>query len=86
MTPTSAEPERLRLARLPTPIEPLARLRPGSTVLVKRDDLTDLALGGDKPRKLEYEVAKARASGATTASRSRACPGVADTRAESTRP
>jgi D-cysteine desulfhydrase len=32
---------------------------------LKRDDLTDLALGGDKPRKLEYEVARARAAGAT---------------------
>ena len=64
MTPTSAEPERLRLARLPTPIEPLARLRPGSTVLVKRDDLTGTALTGNKVRKLEYLLAEAQAHGA----------------------
>ena len=31
---------------------------------LKRDDLTDLALGGDKPRKLEYELGKALAEGA----------------------
>lgn len=30
---------------------------------IKRDDLTDLALGGDKPRKLEYEIAKVRGQG-----------------------
>jgi 1-aminocyclopropane-1-carboxylate deaminase/D-cysteine desulfhydrase-like pyridoxal-dependent ACC family enzyme len=33
-------------------------------VYIKRDDLTDLALGGDKARKLEYEIAQARAGGA----------------------
>lgn len=35
-------------------------------VYIKRDDLTDLTLGGDKPRKLEYEIAQARAKGADT--------------------
>jgi 1-aminocyclopropane-1-carboxylate deaminase/D-cysteine desulfhydrase-like pyridoxal-dependent ACC family enzyme len=35
-------------------------------VLIKRDDLTDLTLGGDKPRKLEYEVARAQLQGADT--------------------
>ena len=53
--------------RKPTPLDRLshagARLR--LDLHLKRDDLTDLALGGDKPRKLEYEVARARAGGAT---------------------
>lgn len=55
------------LTRTPTPFDrlPHASARLGLDLYLKRDDLTDLALGGDKPRKLEYEVAKARASGAT---------------------
>ena len=55
------------LTRTPTPLDRLrhAGARLGLDLHLKRDDLTDLALGGDKPRKLEYEVAKARASGAT---------------------
>src|SRR4051812_28619598 len=50
------------LALTPTPLDVLARLgeRLGPRVLLKRDDLTGLALGGDKPRKLEYELARAR--------------------------
>ena len=35
-------------------------------ILIKRDDLTALGLGGNKARKLEYLVADARAVGATT--------------------
>ena len=35
-------------------------------ILIKRDDLTSLGLGGNKARKLEYLVADARAKGATT--------------------
>src|SRR5215469_14963595 len=59
---------RISLARLPTPLQILPALstRLGLQVLIKRDDLTDLALGGDKPRKLEYEVARAQAQGADT--------------------
>ena len=55
------------LTRTPTPFDrlPHAGARLSLDLYLKRDDLTDLALGGDKPRKLEYEVAKARASGAT---------------------
>jgi 1-aminocyclopropane-1-carboxylate deaminase/D-cysteine desulfhydrase-like pyridoxal-dependent ACC family enzyme len=55
------------LTRTPTPLDrlPHAGARLELDLHLKRDDLTDLALGGDKPRKLEYEVAKARASGAT---------------------
>jgi len=53
------------LTRYPTPIQPLPALgdRLGLDIWLKRDDLTDLALGGDKPRKLEYELAAARAAG-----------------------
>src|SRR6185503_9596754 len=35
-------------------------------ILIKRDDLTALGLGGNKARKLEYLVADAKAKGATT--------------------
>src|SRR5215469_3287386 len=59
---------RISLARLPTPLQILPSLstKLGLQVLIKRDDLTDLALGGDKARKLEYEVARAQAQGADT--------------------
>ena len=55
------------LTRTPTPLHQLvhAGARLEMDLHLKRDDLTDLALGGDKPRKLEYEVARARAAGAT---------------------
>ena len=48
---------RVRLAQLPTPLEPMDRFSEwldGPRVLVKRDDLTGLALGGNKARKLEF--------------------------------
>jgi len=59
---------RLSFARIPTPLEPAPRLseRLGFEVLIKRDDLTGLALGGNKARKLEYYMADARAAGADT--------------------
>lgn len=60
---------RLSLAVLPTPLQPLPRLAEalgGPRLLVKRDDLTGLGLGGNKVRKLEYLVADALAQGATT--------------------
>lgn len=44
------------IAVLPTPVQPMDRLarflRTDATLLVKRDDLTGLALGGNKARKL----------------------------------
>src|SRR6185312_12262715 len=57
---------RISLTRLPTPLHSLPHLsrRLGMNVFIKRDDLTDLTLGGDKPRKLEYEIAQAQARGA----------------------
>jgi len=60
---------RVRFAHLPTPIEPLPRLGAvlgGARLWVKRDDLTGLAGGGNKTRKLEYILAEAQANGART--------------------
>jgi len=54
---------RLNFAHLPTPIEELPRLTKtlgGPRILVKRDDQTGLAFGGNKTRKLEFLVAEAR--------------------------
>ena len=56
-------PPRLGLAVLPTPLDDAPRLTAalgGPRVLVKRDDLTGLALGGNKARKLELLAAQAR--------------------------
>lgn len=52
---------RVRLARLPTPVEELPRLGAllGIRLFVKRDDLSGLAGGGNKTRKLEFSVAEA---------------------------
>ncbi len=61
--------ERLHFAHLPTPVEPLPRLTAalhGPQLLVKRDDQTGLAFGGNKTRKLEYLLAEAQAQGAQT--------------------
>jgi D-cysteine desulfhydrase len=60
------QPERLRLANLPTPLVPLERLGHelgGAQIWVKRDDLTGLELSGNKIRKLEYIAADALAQG-----------------------
>lgn len=59
-------PERKALAHLPTPIEPLNRLSRhlgGPDLLIKRDDQTGLALGGNKTRKLEFLLAEAMKQG-----------------------
>lgn len=64
-----AEPQRLRLAQLPTPVvelKHLARHLSVPRILAKRDDLTGFELSGNKVRKLEYIVSDALASGATT--------------------
>ncbi|MHB8619122.1 MAG: 1-aminocyclopropane-1-carboxylate deaminase/D-cysteine desulfhydrase, partial [Chloroflexota bacterium] len=57
---------RYPLAALPTPLEgaPNLSAQLGIEVLIKRDDLTGLAMGGNKARKLEYIVADAKAQGA----------------------
>jgi L-cysteate sulfo-lyase len=53
---------RVRLANLPTPFDEMATLSRrfgGPKLFVKRDDLTGLAFGGNKTRKLEYVMADA---------------------------
>lgn len=57
---------RMRLATLPTPIHELPHLSRelGVRVLVKRDDLTGLAFGGNKIRQLEFFMGEAIAEGA----------------------
>jgi len=61
---------RIPLAHLPTPLEEMPRLRAalggGPRLLVKRDDQTGLATGGNKTRKLEFLVAEALAQKADT--------------------
>lgn len=59
---------RLRFAHLPTAVEGLPRLSAelGVRLLVKRDDQTGLAFGGNKTRKLEFLLAEAQANGART--------------------
>ncbi len=64
--PTDVLP-RVRLAHLPTPIEHLpnlSRYLGGPEIYVKRDDLTGLATGGNKTRKLEFLMAQALEAGA----------------------
>ena len=60
---------RVSLAHLPTPIDELPRLSQelgGLRLLVKRDDQTGLASGGNKTRKLEFLMAEALNQGADT--------------------
>jgi L-cysteate sulfo-lyase len=60
---------RVRLAHLPTPIEPLpnlSRALGGPELWIKRDDQTGLATGGNKARKLEFLIAQALEAGADT--------------------
>src|SRR5918994_2541718 len=60
---------RVRLAHLPTPLEPCPRLGAalrGADVWIKRDDLTGLAFGGNKTRQLEFLFADILAAGADT--------------------
>ena len=57
-----AEIPRVRLAALPTPLEECRQLSAklgGPRILVKRDDLTGLAFGGNKTRNLEFRLAEA---------------------------
>lgn len=60
---------RARLAHLPTPLDEMPRLTralAGPRLLVKRDDETGLAAGGNKTRKLEFSVGEALRQGADT--------------------
>jgi D-cysteine desulfhydrase len=58
---------RQSLGFFPTPLSELPRLSKalcGPQILMKRDDLTGLALGGNKTRKLEFILGEALAQGA----------------------
>jgi D-cysteine desulfhydrase len=58
---------RLNFAHLPTPVEEMPRLTAalgGPRLLIKRDDQTGLAFGGNKTRKLEFLAAEAQSQGA----------------------
>jgi D-cysteine desulfhydrase len=60
---------RIKFAHLPTPVEELPRLSSvlgGPRILIKRDDQTGLAFGGNKTRKLEFLLAEAKAQNADT--------------------
>jgi len=60
---------RIPLGFLPTPLEELPRLTQalgGPRLLIKRDDQTGLASGGNKARKLEFSVAEALRQGVDT--------------------
>ncbi|WP_299592554.1 D-cysteine desulfhydrase family protein [uncultured Microbulbifer sp.] len=66
-------PARERLANLPTPLEPLPKISEqfslpygGPKIWIKRDDLTESAMSGNKLRKLEFIIAEARARGCNT--------------------
>ena len=57
---------RHRLSHLPTPLQLCTRLTTvlnGPRIWVKRDDMTGLALGGNKTRYLEFTLAEATAQG-----------------------
>jgi D-cysteine desulfhydrase family pyridoxal phosphate-dependent enzyme len=58
---------RIPLGHFPTPSTPMPRLAAwlkGPELWIKRDDLTGLAMGGNKTRKLELLLAEAEAQGA----------------------
>ena len=73
MTADFTKLPRVPLATLPTPLTDAPGLRKAlggaarcPRILLKRDDLTGLALGGNKARKLEFLIGDARRQGATT--------------------
>jgi len=60
---------RIKLAHLPTPLEPMERLSKqlgGPHLWIKRDDCTGLSTGGNKTRKLEFLMGDAMRQGADT--------------------
>ncbi len=66
--PALTQIPRIALCSLPTPVAKLSQIseRVQSAVWVKRDDLTAPEYGGNKVRKLEYVLARARERGADT--------------------
>ena len=63
------QPKRFPLAFLPTPLEYVKKLSDhfgGPNIFIKRDDLTGLAFGGNKTRKLEYIISDMKKRGIDT--------------------
>ena len=59
-------PEKIPLGIFPTPIQKLDNLSRdlNANIYIKRDDMTGIALGGNKVRKLEYLLCEAQKQGA----------------------
>ena len=58
---------RINFAGFPTPIQRmpnLSKVLDGPNLFIKRDDMTDLAFGGNKARKLEFVFFDAKDKGA----------------------
>ncbi|HKK02009.1 MAG TPA: D-cysteine desulfhydrase family protein [Desulfuromonadales bacterium] len=69
MKPARTAPPKTSLGFFPTPLVELPRLSArlgGPRLLIKRDDQSGLALGGNKTRKLEYLVGAALGEGCDT--------------------
>lgn len=66
LTSAIAKLPRVRLARLPTPLDECRRMgeQLGIRLFLKREDLTGLALGGNKTRMFEFLLGDALAQGA----------------------
>lgn len=59
--------QKISFAGFPTPLQKmphLSKVLGGPNIFVKRDDMTDLAFGGNKARKLEFMFADAQSKGA----------------------
>ena len=64
-----ADVKKINLAALPTPLQFMPNLTKrlgGGNLYIKRDDMTDVALSGNKIRKLEYLVRDALDRGCNT--------------------
>ena len=69
MIPSIAKLPRILLGHYPTPLTEAHHLSValgGPRIIIKRDDLTGLALGGNKCRKLEFVMADAKLKGIDT--------------------
>jgi len=69
MIPSIAKLPRISLGNYPTPLTEAHHLSAalgGPRIIIKRDDLTGLALGGNKCRKLEFVMADAKLKGVDT--------------------
>lgn len=59
-------PDKIPLGIFPTPVQRLDNISKilGANIFIKRDDMTGIALGGNKVRKLEYLLCEAQKTGA----------------------